>query len=70
MPELKQRRRTKSNREKIEIAVTKYPGLRFHQIKSQTKIANGTVQHHLDYLVKENEIIVNYQKKNSTILCQ
>jgi predicted transcriptional regulator len=59
----KTKRRVKSNREKIESTVSRYPGLRFHQIKSQTKIANGTVQHHLDYLVKENEIIVNYQKK-------
>ena len=59
----KTKRRIKSNREKIEITVNKYPGLRFHQIKSQTKIANGTVQHHLDHLVKEKEIIVNYQKK-------
>ncbi|SVC49031.1 uncharacterized protein METZ01_LOCUS301885, partial [marine metagenome] len=41
------KRRVKSNREKIQIAVSKYPGLRFHQIKKQTRIANGTVQHHL-----------------------
>ena len=63
MPELKQRRRTKSNREKIEIAVTKYPGLRFHQLKSQSNIANGTLQHHLDQLVKKKNIQVNYQKQ-------
>ena len=57
------KRRIKSNREKIEITVNKYPGLRFHQIKSQTKIANGTVQHHLDQLVKAKSIQVNYQKQ-------
>ena len=43
--------------------ITKYPGLRFHQIKTQTKIANGTVQHHLDQLVKSESIKVNYQKQ-------
>ena len=43
--------------------VNKYPGLRFHQIKTQTKIANGTVQHHLDQLVKSDTITINYQKQ-------
>ena len=43
-------RRVISNKEKILKTVNKFPGLRFHQIKSQTKIANGTMQHHLDQL--------------------
>ena len=43
--------------------VSKHPGLRFHQIKKQTKIANGTVQHHLDQLVKLQIIKINYQKQ-------
>ena len=60
---IKSKRRIKSNREKIHSTVTKYPGLRFHQIKKQTKIANGTVQHHLDQLVKADAIKVNYQKQ-------
>ena len=59
---VKSKRRIKSNREKIHSTVTKYPGLRFHQIKRQTKIANGTVQHHLDQLVKSDSIQANYQK--------
>ena len=58
----KSKRRIKSNRDKIHSTVTKYPGLRFHQIKRQTKIANGTVQHHLDQLVKSEVIQANYQK--------
>ena len=58
----KTKRRIKSNRDKIETTVNRYPGLRFHQIKSQTKIANGTVQHHLDQLVKTKRVSVNYQK--------
>jgi len=43
--------------------IHKFPGLRFHQIKSHTNIANGTVQHHLDQLVKLEIITVNYQKQ-------
>ena len=60
---IKSKRRIKSNREKIHSTVTKYHGLRLHQIKKQTKIANGTVQHHLDQLVKSDAIVVNYQKQ-------
>ena len=63
MPVQTTKRRIKSNREKIYSTVTKYPGLRFHQIKTQTSIANGTVQHHLDQLVKSDVIQVNYQKQ-------
>ena len=60
---VKTKRRIISNREKIMKTVNKYPGLRFHQIKTQTKIANGTVQHHLDQLVKSDTITINYQKQ-------
>ena len=60
---VKTKRRIISNKEKIMKTVNKYPGLRFHQIKTQTKIANGTVQHHLDQLVKSDAIVVNYQKQ-------
>ena len=60
---VKTKRRVISNKEKITKTVNKYPGLRFHQIKTQTKIANGTVQHHLDQLIKSDTITVNYQKQ-------
>ena len=60
---VKTKRRVISNKEKIIKTVNKYPGLRFHQIKTQTSIANGTVQHHLDQLVKSDSITVNYQKQ-------
>ena len=60
---VKTKKRVISNKEKIVKTVNKYPGLRFHQIKTQTKIANGTVQHHLDQLVKSESITVNYQKQ-------
>ena len=60
---VKSKRRVISNKEKILKTVNKYPGLRFHQIKNQTRIANGTAQHHLEQLVKSNIIKVNYQKQ-------
>ena len=63
MTPTKTKRRIVSNKEKIAKTVNKYPGLRFHQIKSQTRIANGTIQHHLDQLVKSEVISVNYLKK-------
>ena len=63
MTPTKTKRRIISNKEKITKTINKYPGLRFHQIKSQTKIANGTIQHHLDQMVKSNIIHVNYIKK-------
>ena len=58
----KTKRQIISNKEKILRTVYKYPGLRFHQIKSHTKISNGTVQHHLDQLSKLKIIKINYQK--------
>ena len=59
---VKSKKRLKSNRDKIHNTITKYPGLRFHQIKLHTNIANGTVQHHLDQLLKSDVIQANYQK--------
>ena len=58
----KPKRQVISNKEKIMTTVYKHPGLRFHQIKSHTKISNGTVQHHLDQLAKSKIIRINYQK--------
>jgi len=60
---VKTKRQVISNKEKIIKTVNKYPGLRFHQIKTQTGIANGTIQHHLDQLVKAESIKINYQKQ-------
>ena len=58
----KVRRPIISNREKIMETVNKYPGLRFHQIKTHTSIANGTLQHHLEQLTKSKTIKINQQK--------
>jgi len=60
---VKTKRQVISNKEKIIKTINKYPGLRFHQIKTQTGIANGTIQHHLDQLAKAEFIKINYQKQ-------
>jgi len=49
-----------SNQEIIKSVVVKYPGLRFHEIKKETKLANGTLQHHLSQLTKSNSLKAKY----------
>ena len=49
-----------SNQEIVKTVVNKYPGLRFHEIKKETKLANGTLQHHLSQLTKSNNLKVKY----------
>ena len=52
-----------SNKEKIIKTVNKHPGLRFHEIKKQSKLANGTVEHHLNYLSKNEIFRIKYDGK-------
>ena len=49
-----------SNQEIIKNIISKYPGLRFHEIKKETKLANGTLQHHLAQLTKSNDLKAKY----------
>ena len=49
-----------SNQEIIKAVISKYPGLRFHEIKKETKLANGTLQHHLSQLTKTDDIKAKY----------
>ena len=49
-----------SNQEIIKSMISKYPGLRFHEIKKETKLANGTLQHHLGQLTKSDNLKVKY----------
>ena len=49
-----------SNQEIIKNTISKYPGLRFHEIKKETKLANGTLQHHLAQLTKSNDLKSKY----------
>ena len=52
-----------SNKEKIIKTVSKYPGLRFHQIRKESKMANGTLEHHLNFLAKNEVFKVRYEGK-------
>ena len=52
-----------SNKEKIIKTVNSHPGLRFHEIKKQSKLANGTVEHHLNYLSKNEVFKIKYDGK-------
>jgi len=45
-------------------SVTKYPGLRFHELKKETSIANGTLQHHISRLITDEDIVAVYTDKN------
>ena len=49
-----------SNQEIIKSVISKYPGLRFHEIKKETKLANGTLQHHLSQMTKSNTLKSKY----------
>ena len=49
-----------SNYENIVFYITKFPGLRFYQLKNEIGIANGTLQHHLFLLIKSGTILVQY----------
>ena len=53
-----------SNYEIIVSHITKFPGLRFYQLKNEIDIANGTLQHHLSSLAKSGSISIQYD--NST----
>ena len=52
-----------SNQEIIKQTVTDHPGLRFHEIKKETKLANGTLQHHLSKLTNSKSITTKYVAK-------
>ena len=51
-----------SNQEIIKSLISKFPGLRFHEIKKETGLANGTLQHHLAELVKIKTIEADYER--------
>ena len=52
-----------SNQEIIKDVISKHPGLRFHEIKKETKLANGTLQHHLSKLGNSKDISAKYVEK-------
>ncbi len=53
-----------SNREIIIEVVEKHPGLRFHELQKETRLANGTLQHHLSKLLSDNYLSTVHTDKN------
>ena len=49
-----------SNYEIIVDKITKFPGLRFYELKRETGFANGTLQHHVNSLIKSKKIDAHY----------
>ena len=45
-------------------SIVKYPGLRFHELKKETNLANGTLQHHISKLITDEDIVAVYTDKN------
>ena len=52
-----------SNQDTIKQIIVKHPGLRFHDIKKESKLANGTLQHHLSKLENTKSISAKYVEK-------
>ena len=55
------KQRLDSNYEIVKNTIESYQGLRFHQIKKETSLANGTLQHHISMLIKSKTIKPNYE---------
>ena len=49
-----------SNHEKVLQTISNFPGLRFFELKIQTGLSNGTLQHHVNNLLKKEEIDAHY----------
>ena len=49
-----------SNHEIVLDKITKFPGLRFYELKKETGFANGTLQHHVNSLIKIKKITAHY----------
>jgi len=56
------RQKLESNFDIIKNVIKNRPGLRFHEIKKETDLANGTLQHHINKLVKTKTVKAIYDK--------
>ena len=50
----------KSNKQLVIDSIEKYPGLRFFELKKQTGLVNGVLQHHLQMHTKFKNIKLDY----------
>ena len=49
-----------SNHELIRNCIEVFPGLRFYELKKETGLSNGTLQHHVNNLIKLKKIDAHY----------
>ena len=49
-----------SNYEIVKDKIEKFPGLRFYELKKETGFANGTLQHHINNLIRLKKIDAHY----------
>ena len=61
---MKQKLKQLSNKELVIDSIKKYPGLRFFELKKQTGLVNGVLQHHIQMHKKLKNIKLEYD--NST----
>lgn len=57
---MKQKLKQLSNKELVIDSIKKYPGLRFFELKKQTGLVNGVLQHHLEMHKKLKNIKLEY----------
>ena len=55
-----QKLKQKSNKELVIDSIKKYPGLRFFELKKQTGLVNGVLQHHIQMHTKSKNIKLEY----------
>ena len=57
---MKQKLKQLSNKELVIDSIKKYPGLRFFELKKQTGLVNGVLQHHIQMHTKSKNIKLEY----------
>lgn len=57
---MKQKLKQLSNKELVIDSIKKYPGLRFFELKKQTGLVNGVLQHHIQMHAKSKNIKLEY----------
>ena len=57
---MKQKLKQHSNKELVIDSIKKYPGLRFFELKKQTGLVNGVLQHHIQMHMKSKNIKLEY----------
>ena len=57
---MKQKLKQLSNKELVIDSIKKYPGLRFFELKKQTGLVNGVLQHHIQMHAKSKRIKLEY----------